>query len=73
MLACLITLQVLVNPTTDMQEGSAISLEDLQDQGVRPYDEKARGCAMPNKHQRTWHGGQHCSLFTGACTRCVYN
>ena len=41
MLECVDTLQVLANPSTDMQEGSAVSLEDLQDQGVRPYDEKA--------------------------------
>ena len=38
----LIIMQVLANPTTDMQEGSAVSIEDLQDEGIRPYDEKAR-------------------------------
>lgn len=42
MLGYVCTLQVLANPSTDMQEGSAVSLGDLQDQGVRPYDEKAR-------------------------------
>ena len=48
MLEYVCTLQVLANPSTDMQEGSAVSLEDLQDQGVRPYDEKARWLSLCN-------------------------
>ena len=48
MLEYVCALQVLANPSTDMQEGSAVSLEDLQDQGVRPYDEKARWLSLCN-------------------------
>ena len=61
MLEYVCTPQVLANPSTDMQEGSAVSLEDLHDQGVRPYDEKARWPSFVR-----WVMRDHC---TGAASQ----
>lgn len=37
-----ITLQVLANPTADIQEGPKVGRAELKARGVRPYDEKVR-------------------------------
>lgn len=33
-------MQVLANPTADMQEGPRVTKAELKARGVRPYDEK---------------------------------
>ena len=33
-------MQVLANPTADLQEAPEVSREQLRERGVRPYDEK---------------------------------
>lgn len=37
---CTFVLQVLANPTADIQEGPKVTKAELKARGVRPYDEK---------------------------------
>lgn len=36
------TMQVLANPTADIQEGPKVGRAELKARGVRPYDEKVQ-------------------------------
>ena len=42
-------MQVLANPSADIQESPAVSKADLKQRGIRPYDEKvcSKGLRMP--------------------------
>ena len=41
-----LTMQVLANPTADIQEGPKVGRADLKTRGVRPYDEKVQSVQL---------------------------
>ena len=48
--ASLWSVQVLANPTSELQEGTDVSRDQLKAVGIRPYDEKVR---RPSPSART--------------------
>ena len=47
-------LQVLANPTADIQEGPKVGRAELKARGVRPYDEKVLPSKQPASEQMTY-------------------
>ena len=43
-------LQVLANPSADIQESPAVTKADLKQRGIRPYDEKVRRSTPQTLH-----------------------
>ena len=55
-------MQVLANPTADIQEGPKVTKAELKARGVRPYDEKVHTVLSP----------QHCLKAGPCCYTCPH-
>ncbi len=57
-----VMMQVLANPTADIQEGPKVTKAELKARGVRPYDEKVHTVRSP----------QHCLKAGPCCCTCPH-
>ena len=55
-----VMMQVLANPTADIQEGPKVTKAELKARGVRPYDEKVHTSLSP---QLCLKGGPCCYTY----------
>ncbi len=58
----MVMMQVLANPTADIQEGPKVTKAELKARGVRPYDEKVHTALSP----------QHCLKAGPCCYTCLH-
>ena len=66
-------MQVLANPTSELQEGADVSRDQLKSVGVRPYDEKVLCCVFDtisvvalSEHQNGWYRSRRCLFWCQA-------